>query len=94
MNLSETEVREILAEFCHSQWSNWMSYLFSKCYPEKSQFDRDNDNLVIPGVFVDRWMRQMNTDYEDLSEPEKESDRREADKLIYHIMKYKGEKNM
>ena len=36
----------------------------------------------------------MNTDYEDLSEPEKESDRREADKLIYHIMKYKGEKNM
>lgn len=74
--------REKIAQLCHDQWSGWMKYLFSKCYPEKGQFDRDSGNLGIPGVFVDRWMRQMNTDYEDLSEPEKDSDRKEADKFI------------
>ena len=31
---------------------------------------------------VDRWRRQINTNYTDLSEKEKESDRKEADKFI------------
>jgi hypothetical protein len=36
----------------------------------------------IPGNLVDRWNRQMRTEYIDLSEKEKESDRKEADKFL------------
>lgn len=68
--------REALANLCHRQWSNWMSYLFSKCI-----FTSDG-GLVIPPEYVERWRRQMITPYEQLSEEEQESDRKEADKFL------------
>lgn len=74
--------REQLAELCHDQWSGWMEYLFSKCINEYGQFDKETGNLVIPQWAVERWTRQMNTPYDRLSEGEKESDRREADRFI------------
>lgn len=36
----------------------------------------------MPKWAVDRWERQLNTLYKDLSEKEKESDRKESDKII------------
>lgn len=97
MSLSETKTREALAEFCHNQWSNWMKYLFSKSIVDVGQFDKETGAIIIPREFVERWQRQMSTNYEDLSEPEKDSDRKEADKLIYHItqkINNKGESEM
>lgn len=41
-----------------------------------------NGSWTMPARFVDRWSRQMNTDYDDLPEKEKHSDRQEAEKLI------------
>ena len=38
--------------------------------------------MLIPHWAVDRWTRQLNTDYENLPEEEKDSDRKEADKFI------------
>ena len=35
-------------------------------------------SLTIPKAFVDRWSRQINTNYIDLSSKEKDSDRKEA----------------
>lgn len=68
--------REKIADLCHEQWSGWMEYLF-----KKSRQTPDG-SVVIPKEFVDRWWRQMKTPYEKLSEEEKDSDRKEADKFI------------
>lgn len=78
----EKNIREKLADQCHNQWSGWMEYLFSKCFSERGQFDRETGNLIIPKWAVERWMRQMKTPYNELTEEEKNSDRIEADKFI------------
>ena len=67
--------RERLAAEMHTIWSDWMKYMFARCFP------LHNGDHVILAYFVGRWQRQMNTDYEQLSEHEKESDRELADKI-------------
>jgi hypothetical protein len=66
------DILEALADQEHARWSNWQRYLHSSC--EK----QTNGSLVIPAELVERWERQLNTDYKDLSELEKESARKEA----------------
>lgn len=70
------DIKEKLAEYAHNQWSGWMKYLF-----EKSTKNEDG-TVTIPKWAVDRWERQMNAPYIELSEQEKESDRKEADGMI------------
>ncbi len=70
------KMREALAEYAHDSWSGWMKYL-----AEKTTFNADG-TATIPAWAVTRWNRQMHTPYADLPEPEKESDRVEADKII------------
>ena len=85
MESIEKEIREQLADFAHSQWSGWMEYLFSK-----GVFN-ENGTWTMPEWAVKRWSNQMKTDYKDLSESEKDSDRSEADgmlKIIIKKMKY------
>jgi len=72
----DNEMREALAEYAHDSWSGWMEYL-----AEKTTFNADG-TATIPAWAVTRWNRQMHTPYADLPEPEKESDRVEADKII------------
>lgn len=36
----------------------------------------------MPAEFVERWQRQMDTPYAELSGPEQDSDRNEADKFL------------
>lgn len=80
--------REKLAALAHEQWSGWMQYLFGQC----SIMGTDGPNgktasrrMIIPEWAVERWTRQMSTPYEELSEEEKESDRKEADRVIQLI---------
>ena len=69
--------KERLAQYSHdSAWSGWMRYMFSK-----GVYNPDG-SWTMPKEFVERWTRQMNTFYIDLSEGEKRSDREEADKII------------
>jgi len=69
-------LREQLADAEHASWSSWMTYLFSKC-------EIDNQGCaLIPAWAVERWKRQAATEYADLSEKEKESDRHQVDKIL------------
>ncbi|KKK76223.1 hypothetical protein LCGC14_2865830 [marine sediment metagenome] len=69
-------LKEQLANYAHSAWSGWMRYLF-----EKSTLN-DDGTVTIPKWAVERWMKQSKTDYVELPEGEKESDREEADRMI------------
>lgn len=72
---------EEVAAIQHDQWSGWMEYLFSKCNDNIDRFSLEPDGqLIIPAWAVERWKRQLLTKYADLSEEEKESDRKEAER--------------
>ena len=66
------ELVEVLANIEHQRWSKWQKYLHNKC------IENEDGSLTIPTELVDRWTRQMNTDYKDLTELEKESDREQV----------------
>ena len=72
MNIDE----EILAAFVHKIWAEWMEYFFAKCYTN------DKEEVVIPDLLVRRWKRQMYSEYIELPELEKESDREIAQRYI------------
>ena len=68
--------RETLAALQHTQWSGWMRHLFSRCVWN------DERGMLIPREWADRWHRQVETPYSELSEAEKNSDREEADRVL------------
>lgn len=81
----DDNLREDLADYAHSAWSGWMEYLFSRCYIHQ-------DGWIFTKDSHDHWRRQMNTYYKDLPEKEKESDRKEADKMIEIFERHKSPK--
>ena len=82
--MSQKDLREETADLAHSQWSGWMDYLFSKCE------QNEDGSVTMPKWAVDRWKRQAATSYDDLSEDEKNSDRKEADKFLEVLLKHSG----
>lgn len=66
------DLMEKLADIEHQRWAGWMKHLFSKCEIDAEQ------NFVIPASWCSRWQKQIDTPYANLSEAEKESDRREV----------------
>jgi hypothetical protein len=74
--MTEAELIELLAAKEHESWARWQLYLFTKCY------ETYDGNYVIPVELVDRWRRQINTSYAELTEQEKQSDRDE----VAHIL--------
>jgi len=65
------------ADLEHARWSKWQKYLHSLC-----DIDGLTGDLTIPAYRVKHWERQINTEYKDLSEKEKESDRIEVRSYI------------
>lgn len=75
------ELLEPLAAIEHERWAHWQKYLHSQC-------SKNNDgSLTIPSELVDRWERQLNTPYHDLSQKEKESDREQVSRYLNLILK-------
>lgn len=78
------ELFEKLAEKEHERWAHWQKYMFTVC----KENPNNKDELIIPAWAVKRWTRQINTEYEDLSEKEKNSDREQVLKYWYLINDY------
>jgi hypothetical protein len=70
------EMLEQLAAIEHERWSHWQRYLHSQCIPGA------DGSLVIPARLVSRWAAQMSTDYADLTDAEKESDREQVRRYL------------
>ena len=96
MNNENNDLLEKVADFIHDQWSHWMKYIFIEgFYKDHTVIDEYLQNpikLIITNW--ERWKRQMNTPYSELSEKEKDSDREWARKLIEllsktHELRYK-----
>jgi len=69
----EIELMEKLADIEHQRWADWQKYFHSKCV-RLSNFS----SMIIPEEVWNRAERQINTDYKDLSEEEKDSDRHQV----------------
>lgn len=74
--MSDLAMRESLANVQHEIWAHWMRYMFSV-----GTFNADG-TWTMPAAKTERWQRQMNTPYAQLSESEKNSDREQADKVL------------
>jgi len=77
--MNKHELMENLAAIEHSRWGDWMEHLFSR-----GTFLPDG-NFVIDKEDVNRWCRQVAMSYDQLSEEEKDSDRREV-KRYWHLI--------
>jgi hypothetical protein len=80
---AQQELREALADYAHEAWTRWMVHLFSVSATNK------NGSVTIPRATAERWMRLIKTLYADLREIEKDSDRKEADRMIEIVNKTK-----
>ncbi len=76
-----------IAAIQHQIWSHWMKYLF------EVSVQNEDGSVTIPASKVNRWKRQMNANYDDLSDSEKLSDIEQAMKVIAEIDAKKAAKH-
>ncbi|RDJ05076.1 hypothetical protein [Rhizobium grahamii] len=76
------ELVEELAAIEHERWAHWQQYMHSEA-------ERQPDgSLLIPAALVERWERQIKTDYDQLPEDERESDREQVMKYLPLVQKF------
>lgn len=62
-------IMDELAAAEHERWAHWQRFVHD-------QASRKSDgSLLLPAELVERWERQIETPFDDLTEKEKESDR-------------------
>lgn len=78
------ELREALAAYAHNDaWAHWMKYMLGEGWLKEVDGPGSiTQSYILPYSLVQRWQQQMNTPYANLPESEKESDRRQADRII------------
>lgn len=75
----ETRLEGLLEQLSaveHDRWSHWQRYMHDKATQQP------DGSLTIPADLVKRWEEQMNKQYENLSEDEKQSDREQVRKYL------------
>lgn len=70
----DEELMEELADIEHQRWADWQKYMHSQFVEPSS----DSDFICLPIKLFKRWERQIDTDYSELSEKEKQSDRNQV----------------
>ena len=79
---------EQLADIEHQRWSHWQKYMHSKIFIAKpALIKKDWEYVKLPMELYKHWERQINTDYKDLTEKEKQSDRDQVNKYLPLIQK-------
>ena len=73
------ETIEQLAAIEHERWADWMRYFLGKCEPYS------DDSLHIPAGYVAALQRLIDTPYAELSEEQKENDRREVRRYLHLV---------
>lgn len=69
-------ITDELAAVEHERWAHWQRFVHD-------QASRQPDgSLRLPAELVERWERQIETRFEDLSEKEKESDREQVRRYL------------
>mgnify|MGYP006875536509 FL=1 len=84
---------EIMADVEHDRWAKWHRYFISKCSVKQHEVGGMDDRFVylaLPKDLSERWTRQCDTKYSDLSDEEKESDRREVQNTLNALSKVKA----
>ena len=81
---------EELSALEHDSWARWMKHLFSQCTPVYASIYNEIGGMLIPFRLVNRWKRQIDTPYGQLSEAEKQSDRDEVAHILPVIHKHTG----
>ncbi|WP_175145610.1 hypothetical protein [Achromobacter ruhlandii] len=69
-------ILEDLAHIEHERWSHWQAYMHSKGVRQA------DGSLLIPRDLIERWDRQIETTYSNLTEKEKEGDREQVRKYL------------
>lgn len=77
------ELIEKLAAIEHERWAHWQSYLHSKCK------ENSDGSLTIPKELVDKWNKQIETSYYELTEKERGSDREQVMKYLEYVLELK-----
>ena len=71
-----------LAAVEHARWAHWQRYVHD-------QGERLPDGrIVLPTNLVERWERQIQTPYQELTEREKQSDRDQVRKVLPVLAQY------
>jgi hypothetical protein len=77
---------EKAADLEHQRWARWQEYLHSKL--QYSEFKDDGTTMacyIMDAGDFEHWRKQIDQDYYELSEAEKESDRKEVRKYFPFI---------
>ncbi len=80
--MTRDELIEALSDKTHESWARWMSHLF-RISPQQ-----EDGSVLIHPHHVKRWWQQIETPYDQLSEQEKQSDRKEVERLLPIIDEY------
>jgi hypothetical protein len=81
-NANRAALIDALAAIEHERWAHWQRYLHSKGRIQ------DDGSLLLPAELVERWERQIDTKFENLSEDEKDSDREQVLKYLPLVEKW------
>jgi len=77
--MKNKELFEKLAAIEHERWGDWQKYMHSKCVKviDVNGVEEIRE-VTIPVELYKQWERQINTEYKDLTEAEKDSDREQV----------------
>ena len=89
MQNPQQSIKEIeeFADIQHQIWSHWQKYLHSKLeYTEYTKDGKLYACYVLDAGLYERWSKQIDTPYSELTEKEKESDRKIVKNFLGHSL--------